>query len=328
MLEVIASKYPKTFGTFAPRRYTPPNGYLNPVYWAASETACALFWKKANIEALPHITCAADAYSHMVHDAPTYFIGKEYAQAVHQTQIPSDDFAFSELKWPREALLFVLPSDFSIKTFGYLVPFISVSLFPAGTYPQNTSKWDFPVYAQIMNTVDRINIHFQTFHADSLPVDYTGSYPLNFKVKDVPAAPYEDSTLEEAEEFGAEWQIPALSPTTEADDRKLQEAVISFAVKLMCTLTARPDLIQSGACTRPMRIKHGKVSKAELWSPNVIGWAYRAERPVPQGGTHASPRLHWRRGHMRNQTYGPQSGLRKLIWIEPVLVNAAAAKGN
>lgn len=328
MLSVIADKYPKTFRTFAPRRFTPPHGYMNPLYWAMSETASALFWQKANIEALPHITCAADAYAHMIQEAPTYFVGKEYAQAVHQTQLPSEDFAFSGLRWPREALLFVLPMEFSLKTFGYLVPFISVTYFQAGKYPHNTSKWDFPVYAQIINTVDRINFHFQTFHADSLPVDYTGSYPIGHKVKDVPSSPYEDNTAYEEAQFGVEHSCPSLSPTTEAEDRKLQEAVINFATKLMLTLTARPDLLQAGECTRAARLKHGKQTKSELWSPNVIGWAYRTARPEPQGGTHASPRLHWRRGHLRNQAYGPQSTMHKMIWIEPVLVNAAIAKGG
>ncbi len=39
-------------------------------------------------------------------------------------------------------------------------------------------------------------------------------------------------------------------------------------------------------------------------------------------------RMHWRRGHWRNQPHGPQLSLRKLIWIAPVLVNADDARGE
>lgn len=41
---------------------------------------------------------------------------------------------------------------------------------------------------------------------------------------------------------------------------------------------------------------------------------------------HAGMRMHWRRGHWRNQPHGPQLSLRKLIWIAPVLVNADEAE--
>lgn len=44
--------------------------------------------------------------------------------------------------------------------------------------------------------------------------------------------------------------------------------------------------------------------------------------PAAGGGTVAA---HWRRGHWRQQAYGPQSSLRKLVWVLPVMVNAGKA---
>lgn len=93
---------------------------------------------------------------------------------------------------------------------------------------------------------------------------------------------------------------------------------------------------------RPVLVEHGKLLKRvgagakarEFWSPNVIGARYKFKREVAKivdrqfvtstraTGTHASPRMHWRRGHYRNQPYGPKLKEHKTIWIEPCLIGA------
>ena len=65
----------------------------------------------------------------------------------------------------------------------------------------------------------------------------------------------------------------------------------------------------------------------ELWSPNLIGRCYRTLRDERGGGIHASPRVHWRRGHVRSQPHGQRRSLRKAIWIEPVLVGVQPGTG-
>jgi hypothetical protein len=44
--------------------------------------------------------------------------------------------------------------------------------------------------------------------------------------------------------------------------------------------------------------------------------------PVHPHGTHGEVSPHWRRGHFRMQPYGPKSGLRKVLFIAPMLVRA------
>jgi hypothetical protein len=90
-------------------------------------------------------------------------------------------------------------------------------------------------------------------------------------------------------------------------------------IKLLVVLNTRPNLVERGQCVRPRRIKRGRVKQRELWSPNLIGWRYRVASASP-AGTHASPRLHWRRGHIRNQPFGMGRTLRRLVWIEPMLI--------
>lgn len=120
------------------------------------------------------------------------------------------------------------------------------------------------------------------------------------------------------------------SDLTEKDSEFVEKmGVILFGTLL--AMNARPLLVEHGKL-----LKHvGKGEKArEFWSPNVIGARYKFKREVPrvvdgqfvhaqrEHGTHASPRMHWRRGHYRNQPVGHGRKERKTIWIEPCLIGA------
>jgi hypothetical protein len=107
--------------------------------------------------------------------------------------------------------------------------------------------------------------------------------------------------------------------------------VILFGTVL--AMNARPQLVERGKLVKRV----GKAEQArEFWTPNVIGARYKFKREVPrivdgrfehttrESGTHASPRLHWRRGHYRNQPVGPGRKERKTIWLEPCLIGAEA----
>jgi hypothetical protein len=117
---------------------------------------------------------------------------------------------------------------------------------------------------------------------------------------------------------------------TEADGEFVEKmGVILFGTIL--AMNARPQLVEHGKLVKRV----GKRENVrEFWSPNVIGARYKFKREVARvvdkafvtgphaSGTHASPRLHWRRGHYRNQAFGPQRKDHKTIWIEPCLIGA------
>src|SRR5437899_7574028 len=90
--------------------------------------------------------------------------------------------------------------------------------------------------------------------------------------------------------------------------------------------TTSGRIIECGECTRGVKAKKGKIREA-LWTPNFIGKCYRPKGML-QGGHHASPSLHWRRGHKRNQRYGEGNKLVKKIWIEPMLIGELHFKCN
>jgi hypothetical protein len=58
----------------------------------------------------------------------------------------------------------------------------------------------------------------------------------------------------------------------------------------------------------------------------LVGTELDAGKPQ-QGATGLSRRIHWRRGHWRMQPYGPESALRRRIWIKPMLVGSDAGQG-
>jgi len=336
-LKDLPIRQPLAYKALYPKRIIPPNGYLNPKYFSITLWSELRVWWESDMRMLPHITGFANCLLHMEYRVPTYFVRSEFAQAVAQTE-PPEDFKFSEIQWPLPAMLFVLPTEFVMRYFGYMVPFISVSRINKGIYPaalKNLPPCEMPIAAMepLQSEVDRFNVVYPVYSQKEVPVDYTGSYPLTMNVNEMDTAPFQDATyMEEAklasafERYDIRREVPDL-PT--GDDEKLFNAKVqAFAVKLMLVLNAAHNVTKLGAVARPEKIKRGRRVLEELWHPNLIGWDYRAQRvgpPSDQQGTHASPRMHWRRGHMRNQPYGPKpwndTTPKRLTWIEPVLVN-------
>lgn len=327
-------KNPGTFKAIYPRRITPPGGYLNPKYFSVSLWSALQVGFQPEMTMLPHVTGLINALHQVEYRVPTYFVRSEFAQAVAQTE-PPEDFKFSEIKWPMPAMTFVLPTSFVMSYFGFMVPFLSVSNASAGIYPdklKNLPKCEMPIRAvtPVESEVDRFLIVYPVYSNSTTPVDYTGSYPMTMNVNKIADAPYEDATYME-EERTPNYALDRTLPDLPQGEQEIafNAKVQSFAVKLMLALTAQPTYITVGTQSRPSKMKHGRL-RDEIWNPNLIGWEYKAKRTVPTGtseGTHASPRMHWRRGHMRNQPYGPKpwndTTPKRLLWIEPVLIGAS-----
>jgi hypothetical protein len=329
-------RQPLAYKAVYPKRILTPTGFMSPEYYALTLWSQILVGFDTELNMLPHLTGLVSGLMQLEYRVPTYFVRSEFAQAVAQTEPPAD-FKLSEIRWPLPAMLFVLPTDFVLKTFGHLCPFISVSKAEVGVYPRclkHLPKCEVPLAAinELDNQVDRINIVYPVYSKSSTPVDYTGSYPLHLNVNEMASAPFQDATYMEEARLDSQYAIPDIHsdadlPQGEAE-KVFNNKVQAFAVKLLLALTARPSLAVNNGLARPAKVKKGRV-RPELWNPNVIGWDYRAVRPADTGGehgTHASPRMHWRKGTWRNQPYGPrpwtEASLKKLIWIEPCLVNA------
>lgn len=123
-------------------------------------------------------------------------------------------------------------------------------------------------------------------------------------------------------------------PEEYSDDEREQEKVFvqdtvhTLILKLLLFLHMRPDFVEPGSLLQSGCKPGQKLGKAkqfdQLWSPNWIGRTYQPRIDRGSGtGTHASPRMHWRRGHSKRVLVGPrEKGQRKWVWIEPTLVAA------
>jgi len=355
--EFAKRDYPLMAKLCYPRRIVPPNGYFNPKWYSPLIYGLSRFWDEPAMCAQPHITGALAALQLIKYGVPTYFVQPEYAQAVAQTR-PPEDFRLSEIQWPLDAMLFVLPDSFIRPYFGWYIPFISVARVPAGTYP-NDAHLNRPselLWAKDIGVKNNMAMfHFPLLRKSLPAVDYTGAYPLHLPLAALQEATWNDATHYE------ESLCPAISAWKRVDDgpqgeaeRVLHRKVLTFVIRLLLALTAEPAYLVDGGIQRTeKRNQHNTVVRTELWNPNLLGWNYRTVRPetISQGGTHASPRMHWRPGHYTYQVKGKRDQLvpvrnlprtdqgkidwdrvdpaiiqqfwntHKLIWLKPVLVS-------
>jgi hypothetical protein len=101
-----------------------------------------------------------------------------------------------------------------------------------------------------------------------------------------------------------------------------RKRMVRIAFNVLLAMAARPEYVETGH-----RQGRHKKSGSDIWSPNVIGRKYATKRDsAAETGTHASPRMHWRRGHFRHQPFGSRENPEhKVIWIEPMLIAAPRA---
>jgi hypothetical protein len=316
---IFKEKYPLAWAKVCPRRYSTPLNFDNPRKYSVSMIANIIAatnpkamkpsgseTDESNSALITSVLCAHYLVDKMV---PTYFVAEDFCRAAAATQ-PPEDFTLSHILWPMPSMLLVLPNSFSIEFFGHHVPFISVNKIE-GKEHQLKQVGEVPQRMLIRVANDKFCAHASVyFPGFNFGVDYECNWPLSSKI----------SSITDSNDFTSWGELDNLPQTTVEEDTKLANKISDLAIKIMLAMTARPTLVESNSvCDRPVRIKKGQVVREALWSPNFIGKQYTVVRDTPVG-THASPRMHWRRGFMRNQAFGPGLVEHRLVWIDPVLV--------
>ena len=276
---------------FEPRRVITPDGYHSTRCVAAGLYALLTQAKlaAADGEVLPtEITGSTFCYRILEHRVPIYFVDEEFARAVAATQLP-DDFTFGDLNWPQLGMVVGWPPRFMREYTGREFCYVYAASCPAGSYwvrglegmpvievPEGRSKMGWFYYA----------------FSNSRPECFVSAYLVQDKLAEgITGYTYTDFMGEE--------------PMKVAADKELTERVSALMLKLLVILNMRPAFITHGAQERFQRVKHARGLRRQLWSANFIGRGYRlaGERQ----GTHASPRIHIRRGHVTWQVIGPRS---------------------
>jgi hypothetical protein len=101
-------------------------------------------------------------------------------------------------------------------------------------------------------------------------------------------------------------------------DKLLLQALLYLQLKPEA-VSATPPSGQSGGSG--FRGK-GKPDPRQPLEPIWLGKDYQPRVIGRSHGSHASPRLHWRRGHWKRVPVGEGGRDRKWAWIEPTLINA------
>lgn len=105
-----------------------------------------------------------------------------------------------------------------------------------------------------------------------------------------------------------------------ADSRARKLALMMFQI----ALSLETELLEptETADPNPHKKRHQKRSKKELeLHPRWIGKTYTRPTGSSKGGSHASPRTHWRAGYTRKQACGKGWKNHKIIRIAPTIVN-------
>ena len=302
--QAIEQKGPETLAVFEPRRILPP-----PLYDTSRIIAPLLYTTAAQAqldnpeEPTLRRTGLSIVNRILKADVPVYFVAEPFARAVAATQLP-DDFTLADLHWPMPGFVVGFPLPFMREYCGLVSSYVLCADLPAGDHePPPGLRHVLPT-----TSVPKAKAAFQFFdwsqEFDRMET-YIGAYHIHDKVN-------------EAVSNYAYLDYTGLDATGVKRAEQRLNLLVNLMFKLLMVLNTNRDLIESGSCTRPARMKHGRQRNA-LWSPTFIGRQYRVQREAP-AGTHAGPsHPFWRRGHLRNQPHGPRSSLRKLIWVDPVL---------
>lgn len=265
----------------------------------------------------------------LLYKMPTYFVDSQFAAACTATN-PPEDYSIGEIHLPMPAMVLVFHHDFVASHLKFQCPFIGIARLPSGTHekhplmayfhdigsenemlsmvcPVITEEGDFVWYCGWIPTVyqvGKIETGFDEFCDDSSKI-----------VEMLRARDPNDKLIARIENHKG-------IPNGEEEDKKFIRKVQMLAVKTLLCVSAAPGYLTTGSIERKARVRQGIVEREELWGASFIGRGYQIKRGTSDGeGTHASPRVHWRRGHWHHVVHGKGRQLRKLNWFEPVLVN-------
>lgn len=308
--ELVETEYPHFLKMFYPRMYENLGGYHSPKVAGLFLSNIAADLQKVPLTEAPNCyRMIAPSFHYLLeHRVPTMFLAPDFLEAVKRTDF-LDDIEWSTLPLPYESGVFILPRGAVKHPKDGDVAFIFYSRDRKGSTPN------------VPGVVGPIELPRDGFSFVALCPE--NDDPVWYDSHFSPIRPYVKLRnmfyRSEGEPTPKLPNLTFLDEDLEEGDAPFLEELGVIVFGTFLALNARPSLM-----TRASRISSSsKKNRArEFWSPNIIGRDYRLPRQAPSTGTHASPRMHWRRGHFRMQACGHQRQERKQIWIDPMLIAA------
>ena len=282
---------------FEPRKLAPPGGYHSPKNVAA--TLVCHFVNMAMEEDIDfpivetEIQATAVYYEVLRYKVPIYYVADSFIRAVAATELPSD-FTLHDLHWPMPGIVLGFPFKFMREYLGCDACYVYCADLEEGIHPApeflRTIPWASD--ARILATSAKVAVVFNYWDKKTM-ASLVSAYLKSDRVDEAMTKyTYTDFTFADA--------------ASVAEDKKRIMLMSSLVFKLLVVLNTRPALADCGSVQRPEKCHHktGEIVQTELWSANIIGANYRMLRQATPAGTHASPRFHFRRGHLTHQRIG------------------------
>jgi hypothetical protein len=240
----------------------------------------------------------------VLRDGPKFFCPT--AMQCEAMEHMSMDIEVSDFTMPYGHLIIVLPSDYRQKL---------KERFPNTSIPRAVVVWEEPSY-RIIGAV--------CFSAKS---EYACLIP------DRPGSTIEDRLRDRS-------NLNADSLPVDGEEFDMSELVERVALNMVLVLerdkcTIKPNLraqekhlkLRKSKDKKKRELGHllklGEMSEV-LLDQSIKFYEEVQETSQSIGGTHASPRPHWRRGHHRMQAHGVGRLMRKRIRIKPILVRGGS----
>ncbi|MGH8679601.1 MAG: hypothetical protein ACREUQ_14780 [Burkholderiales bacterium] len=306
ILEVLERTEPELWTICYPRIYRDAGRYGSPKAQAAGYATAASWMRDHQMNAPATVrniylaACQARQFNF-----PTLFLASDLLAAISETDAPGDT-DWRGIKLPYPAGVLMLPQGALNHPANGAIDFIGWARIEAETtlsfdrdYPAVKTEHDIFITWTGLRQALNYPLHDTVLNASTHPT--IGGQPA----AGVHTTPTREGIFE----------LPLA-----VGEQEFLAQCRQLVFNVLLALDARPQL--AGSPGRKVGATK-KGARREIWEPTIVGRDYRIVRARSgEAGTHASPRLHWRRGHYRNQAYGPGRTQHRRIWLEPVLVGA------
>lgn len=284
-----------------PRRITAGGDYLPSWWWWVFATSTAAIDEGNNRGYV--VSQTLDRLK--AHNSPTFTPDRDLVDALWHTDF--GNAPMRDVSWGHDAMLFMLPQRCAIAEYHADMGVVQYEAKPIGV-----------AIAKIWCRGE------QEFGVCCITIDNHGGLWWT-------CLPMRDTWQEAMAEAQARSKdTPTLDALTVdgVDSRALTDVessamrgVCELAYKLVCSMTSETNGEASITSRGGERLRAAKRGKQELWSPITLslrGGAASAGSP-DANDPESHIRLHWRRGHFRQQPYGAGNVQRKTIWIRPYM---------
>lgn len=318
----IKGEDPAYAARIEPRRYTPQQGYPRPEWIPSSCLAMCTAIHLQNTDRAQQAGYIAFRHAYD-YGMQQLYVKDELLEALARTDPPAD-MRIEEIEFPFPAFFLMFPEQFCQQYWHCKVHYVVVSRMPKGKIlaPKPEAK-----FYQGVNEAqeDYLTVYISAETQQSGFVNYYRTAPAVWNLAEVMQGDmaYYGHWLQGPLELFGHKCTPEIVP----EDQEIVNRIYSMVCKLGLFAMTSPEMVTGDVMTRPAKVKHGRTVRRELWDPKWIGKTFIVARPpqphtTPEG-THASPIMHWRRGHFRRQHFGPKDlNQTKVIRVDAVLVNA------